>query len=240
MQAIARHNLIYFSVLMALMVFTFAFRIGPDLSKLLTPVQPPNRSTLLSADEIEKLDSVEIDYMYRGNCNAQSSLVNKRPSNGEAQFGWLPQRVDCTFSRAGLYLVINSSEYVALPGDKLGCKLYLVNTSDTLMNFSASDSRLYIVAQVLDENNLWVPISYLPASGCGNSYHTITLDTNEFWQFNIPVFKGNYKTKLRYELTRGKHVYYSNEVIAHIDRKQFDPKRKQGYSKNGLMDPYDE
>lgn len=240
MQSSAKNNLIYFLVLIALMFFTVAFSSGPDLTTLSTPVPPPKRSTQLTTQEIKHLDSVEIDYVFRGKCYAQSSRLNARPSNGEAQFGILPQKVDSTFSRAGLYLVINSSEYVEIGESKLGCKLYLVNTSDTLMNFRASDSRLYIVAEVLDENNLWVPISYLPSSGCGNSIHTITLDVNEFWEFNIPVFKGDFKTKMRYQLTRGKQVYYSNEILTCINRKQLDPERKEGHSKKNLMDPYDD
>jgi hypothetical protein len=235
-----KSNLLYFSVLVSLMVFTVAFSAGPDLSSLSTPVPPPKRASLLTTQEIKHLDSVEVDYLFRGKCYAQSSLLNSRPSNGEAHFGILPQKVDSTFSNGELYLVINSTEYVEIGESKLGCKLYLVNTSDTLMNFRASDSRLHIIAEVLDENNLWVPISYLPSSGCGNSIHTITLGINEFWQFNIPVFKGEFKTKLRYQLTRGKQIYYSNEVFTFINKKQFDPERKEGHSKKNLMDPYDD
>ncbi len=235
-----KRNLLYFAVLVSLMGLSVAFNAGPDLAALSTPVPPPKRPSLLSTQEIKDIDSVEIDYVFRGKCYAQSSLLNSRPSNGEAHFGILPQKVDTTFSQSGLYLVINGSEYVEIGENKLGCKLYLVNTSDTIKNFRVSDSRLYIVAEVLNENNVWVPISYLPSSGCGNSIHMISLDVNEFWEFDVPIFKGDFKTKLRYTLTREKQVYYSNEVIAFINRKQFDPERKEGHSKKNLMDPYDD
>jgi hypothetical protein len=61
----------------------------------------------------------------------------------------------------------------------------MVNTTNDKVQFKAQDSRLYLVAEALNEKNEWVAITYLPSSWCGNSYHEITLDANEYWSFDI-------------------------------------------------------
>lgn len=201
----------------------------------------PNRKTKLSAAEIRQLDSVNIHFQLRGNCYAYSSNKNAIPSNGEWQSDHYPGKVDKNFPKAGLYLVINQNELVKIDSTKLGCKLYLVNTSDSLVKMQASDSRLYIVAEALDKDNEWKPITYLPSSWCGNSYHTMMLDKDEYWEFNIPVFDGKFKTKIRYSFSQnGSGKIYSNEIDAFINKDQLNPEKKQGYKNNGLMDPYED
>ncbi|MEO5645084.1 MAG: hypothetical protein ABIQ40_11355 [Bacteroidia bacterium] len=188
----------------------------------------PQRKTKLTQEEIKSLDSVDVHFHLRGGCYAYSSNKNAIASNGEAHSNNTAQAVDGTFPREGFYLIINRNELIKIDGGKLGCKLYLVNTSDSLVNLSASDSRLYIVAEALNEDNIWQPITYLQSSWCGNSYHTVALDTNEFWEFDIPVFKGELKTKVRYTLSLGnKGQIHSNEIVAFINRDQFDVTKKQ-------------
>ena len=153
--------------------------------------------TSLTETEIKGLDSVNIDFQFRGNCYAYSNDKNAEESNGESHSDNLPQKVDKSFSNQGFYLVINQNEFSKIDSASLGCKLYLVNATDSLIKLNASDSRLYIVAEALNEKNEWIPISYLPSSGCGNSYHTVILDKDEYWSFDIPVFKGTIKTKKR-------------------------------------------
>jgi hypothetical protein len=121
----------------------------------------------------------------------------------------------------------------------LGCKLYLANTTDTILELLACDSRIDIVAEALNEKNKWAPISYLPSSWCGNSYHTIKLDKNEYWSFDIPIFKGNMKTKLRYVLILDEdYKIISNEIETFLNKEQFAQEKKQGHKSNNLMDPY--
>jgi hypothetical protein len=199
------------------------------------------RKSSLSNKEIKQLDSVNIYYQIRGHCYAYSSKKNAEPSNGEAHSSNLPMKNNNSFPNHGVYLLINETEYTPIDSVYLGCKLYLINTSDELVTFKASDSRLYIVAEALNDKNEWMPISYLPSSYCGNSYHTVKLDENEYWGFDIPVFKGSFKTKLRYTLTIDKeNKISSNEVIAFINRSQLDKKNKQGHTPNNIMDPYDD
>jgi hypothetical protein len=197
------------------------------------------RTTSITEAEIEKLDSVNIDFQFRGGCYAYSSSKNAVASNGEAHSDNLPGKTDDSFPRQGLYLVINQKEFSKIDTAFLGCKLYLVNTTDTAIKLEASDSRLYIVAEALNDKNGWTPVSYLPSSTCGNSYHTIVLDKDEYWSFNIPVFKGTVKTKIRYILSSGNYLKISsNEIVAYLNKGQFESENKQGYSSDNLMDPY--
>jgi hypothetical protein len=201
----------------------------------------PARKTKLSAAELKRLDSVNIHFQLRGNCYAYSSNKNAIASNGEWQSGNYAKKVDAAFPKVGVYLVINQNELIKIDSTKLGCKLYLVNTSDSLIKISASDSRLYIVAEALDQNNEWKPITYLPSSWCGNSYHTVMLDKDEFWEFEIPVFKGKMKTKIRYSFSANSaEKIYSNEVTAFINKDQLDPKKQQGHNSSNIMDPYED
>jgi len=199
------------------------------------------RTTKLNADEVSHLDSLNIETQLRGNCYAYSSDKNSEASNGEAHSDNLPQKVDKSFPRDGFYLVINQNELTVIDSSILGCKLYLVNTTDSKKELKASDSRLYIVAEALNDKKEWTPITYLPLSKCGNSYHTVVLDKDEYWTFDIPIFKGNFKTKLRYTLPIGNEKkIYSNEIIAYLNEGQFNNENKQGDNATNIMDPYDE
>ena len=152
--------------------------------------------TSLTQYNTKGIDSVNIDFQFRGDCYAFSSAKNAEESNGEAHSDNLPNKVDKSFPRQGFYLVINQNEFSKIDSAILGCKLYLVNTTDSLIKLDASDSRLYIVAEALNDKKEWAPISYLPSSGCGNSYHTVVLDKDEYWRFDIPVFKGAIRADL--------------------------------------------
>jgi hypothetical protein len=99
-------------------------------------------------------------------------------------------------------------------------------------------------AQALDAQNKWQDIEYLPSSWCGNSYHTLALDPQHFWQFQMPVFKGSMPTRIRLKLKiKGKgenkdNELYSNEIKASVNPAQFW--RKEDYFPNGIMDPYND
>lgn len=196
---------------------------------------------LLTQKEIKRLDSVNIDFQFRGNCYAYSSDKNAEPSHGEAHSDNLPEKVEQSFPRNGLYLTINQNDFSRIDGTFLGCKLFLVNTTDTLVTLHASDSRLYIVAEALNEKNEWAPISYLPESWCKLSNHTVKLDKDEYWGFDIPVFKGTIKTKLRYTLTiNNDRKINSNEIDTYLNKGQFNPENKEGHTSNNLMYPYED
>ncbi|PHR35585.1 MAG: hypothetical protein COA38_01665 [Fluviicola sp.] len=188
-----------------------------------------------------KLDSSDIHFQFRGRCTAFNSKKNDVPSNGEAHSQNLASKTDSKFEENRNYLFLNTDEYLNNGNGLAAHKLYLVNTTKKKVEYAAQDSRLYIVAQALDSNGVWNAISYLPSSWCGNSYHTLTLGKNEYWSFNVPVFKGTFETKLRYVLTRkDEHQLVSNEIDVRINPDQFNTELKQGHTPTGLMDSYDD
>jgi hypothetical protein len=71
------------------------------------------------------------------------------------------------------------------------------------------------------------------------------LASHEQWEFDIPVYQGEIRTKIRAELRFKKFanseeegMIYSNEIDGYVNPGQFWNKR--GYSPNGLMDPYND
>ncbi|MBC8046489.1 MAG: hypothetical protein H7Y00_06815 [Fimbriimonadaceae bacterium] len=194
----------------------------------------------LTPEEMKNMDSLNVDFQIRGFCYAYSSERNSRPSNGEAHSSNTPKIVDSSFvfEKKELQLILNEKELVKFNTSVLGNKLYLVNPASDKITFKAMDSRLYIYPEALNGNN-WEPIGYLQSSWCGNSYHTIILDTNEYWEFNVPVFKGNFETKMRYALIIDKQTtIYSNEINAKMSKQQFNADRQEGHEPYNIMDPY--
>ena len=201
----------------------------------------PRYTTTLTEQQIKLLDSMDVNFKIHGFCYAYSSDKNAIASNGEAHSPNKAQKTKASLNKNGFYLVINEKELCRLNENNLGHKLYVVNTSDTAMSFSAQDSRLDIIPEAKDRDGNWKPIGYLPFSDCGNSYHSITLDTNEFWEFKVPVFKGKFKTSIRYTLYIGfQPAYSSNEIMTMINESQLKSKNKQGHLPSSLMDPYSE
>ena len=101
--------------------------------------------------------------------------------------------------------------------------------------------------QAKNSLNKWQDIEYIPGSWCGNSYHALTLEPNQYWQFVMPVYEGDIKTKLRIVLEhyqvqnnrepRRKYIkVFSAEVDGSVNAAQFW--RKREYSPTNIMDPY--
>ena len=83
-----------------------------------------------------------------------------------------------------------------------GMPLRLINTTNSVREFNASDSRLTIVQEAMDKDGKWKPIEYLTSSWCGNSYRVLALGANEYWPFLIPRYDGSFPTLLRVRLSQ--------------------------------------
>lgn len=202
---------------------------------------PITAAALTSTVSGSQVDSLDIEYQVRGFCYAYSSQDNAIPSNGEAHSSNVARKIDSRFPDKGFYMVLNEKENMIIDNNFLGAALYLVNTTGNAIQLQAQDSRLDIIPEAKDKKGEWKSIGYLPSSWCGNSYHTVTLGKDEYWKFEVPVFKGTTKTKLRYVLLleNGKKLY-SNEVDAWLNPGQFDPSKKEGYEPENIMDPYND
>ena len=120
----------------------------------------------------------------------------------------------------------------------LGFKVFIVNKSDSIKELPAQDSRLYLKRQVFYKNE-WKDIEYLPSSWCGNSYHSVFIKPNEYWDFTAPCLNGKIESKFRFELYVNEELtIYSNEFNGSFNRKQL--KKEQGHKPIGIMDPYND
>ena len=135
-----------------------------------------------------------------------------------------------------LQLIAFTNSEIEVQKNILGFKVYLVNKSDSIIGLPAQDSRLYLKRQVFYKGK-WKDIEYLPSSWCGNSYHNVFIEPNQYWEFNAPCLKGKIKSKFRFELYVNENLsIYSNEFSGSFNKSQL--KKEQGYSSKGLMDPY--
>ena len=202
--------------------------------------QPTTHKT----QNVPKADSVKVKNMTDAHYSAFSSPKNAKTSNGEAHSDNIPKLIVGQFPAKGLYLYLDTVQLniISWPSfyEKpfLAHDLYFVNHRDSAVEINAQDSRLKIIAEVLNKEGKWVPIEYFASSTCGNSYHTITLDKMEYWKFSVPVFEGPYKTKLRYTFHGSKRALItSNETVVYIHPDQMDPFTVKGYKPKNLMDP---
>jgi hypothetical protein len=84
----------------------------------------------------------------------------------------------------------------------LGFNFFIANnTTDTFL-FDAYDGRIDMKMQAMDKTGNWKDINAYLSSGCGNSLHVKVLNPKQYWQLNLPLFKGNFKTKLRLKLMK--------------------------------------
>lgn len=198
------------------------------------------------------LANLNIDFMNRGYFYAYSKPNNK-DLGGFGGSDNFPKKISksVTFTKKELSVVVHPELKDTIYGDNNAITVYIGNTTGGKINFNAQDSRLSMKVQALNSNGEWKDIEYLPSSWCGNSYHTLTLDSKHYWTFLTPIYEGEFKTKLRIELKyidptdksekrwdKNEITVYSNEYEGSINPGQFWNKRE--YYPSGLMDPYND
>lgn len=125
-----------------------------------------------------------------------------------------------------------------------GHVLTISNTTADTVVFDAQDSSLALTLQARDAQGQWRDIEYTPSSWCGNSYHQVFLAPGRCWELAVPAYAGELATQLRARLTHRRAgnshkqqvVVYSNSFPGSVNPAQFW--RPQGYSPQGIMDPY--
>lgn len=188
------------------------------------------------------LKELNIKFMLRGYFYAGSNIEDTTAPGGFGGSTNKPKLMVNETAQLGdledISLFVDTTMRTNFADGYKGYKLFLVNKSGNTISLQASDSRLYIIAEIF-WGGTWQPIEYLPSSWCGNSYHHVFLGNNEYWEFDIPKYHGNKKTKLRYKLSRGKEgIIYSNEIITYFNKQQLTT--KQGHKPQGIMDPYND
>lgn len=194
-------------------------------------------------NDTNKVDTLNIDYMMRGYCYAYGLKEKKEFDEPNLNYPESIQRLSFFKKPEEIFLKYESSKPSKFYDNIAAHKLYLVNNSNESVSFASQDNRLYMRVQALDNNNNWRYIEYLPQSWCGNSYYSVTLQPGYFWSFDIPIYDGFFKTKMRIQLNgvliNGKNInLYSNEFEGSINPGQYW--RKVKYYPSGVMDPYNE
>jgi hypothetical protein len=212
-------------------------------------------------------ENINIDYMDRGYFHA-SSKVDKFDIGGFGKSDNQAKKLNprMGFPQKPLSVWIDTSNLVQTPDMHNVYNMYVVNRSGKEAKFPAQDSRLDLKIQALDASGQWRDIIFLPRSDCGNSFHTLTLDNKEYWNFKVFRYEGVFKTKIRAALTyyelksvQGSKTVkldallpgykmkvrkrepktleiYSNTVEMSINPAQFW--RVESYYPQGIMDPY--
>lgn len=189
------------------------------------------------------LEDLNVDFMMRGYFNAGSKIEDKQALGGFGTSQNFPQAIDLRISvtQDEISLIAKPDEAAIFAEKYKGLKVLLVNGTNQRVGFPASDSRLSIVQEALDERGKWKPIEYLPSSWCGNSYHTVFLGPKEYWEFAAPRCTGKFKTRLRFSLNWQKSgtekiTIYSNEFEGRVNAHQFTI--QEGHKPTSIMDPY--
>jgi len=191
---------------------------------------------------------LNIDYMTRSYYYASSPYrqdLDGPGGHGGSSNRSAPVPNGLSLKASAFEVIIDTTQKCRWAGHYEGIKVYVLNTSKDTMYFEASDSRLYMKMQAINKKGKWQDIEYLPSSWCGNSYHQVFLSSGEYWQFNAPIYHGEFSTKIRVQLlykrsptqrSKNNEVIYSNVIEGHINPGQFW--RKQEYYPDGIMDPY--
>jgi hypothetical protein len=189
------------------------------------------------------LQNLSVDFMTRGYFFAGSRIVDKDAPGGFGPSDNFPRAIapGMKVPEGQLSLVVLPDEESVFAKKYRGLKVLVVNSTTDTVGLAASDSRLNIVQEALDRDGQWKPIEYLPSSWCGNSYHTVFLGSNEYWEFDAARYSGRFKTKIRVTLNQRisndqMMVIHSNEYDGGVNPNQF--KVQQGHKPTNIMDPY--
>lgn len=109
----------------------------------------------------------------------------------------------------------------------------LVNNSNRPMEVSSQDGSLIMIMEAKDTTNTWRSLQFWLWSDCGNSYfNPLILKMSHFVAFQIPVFEGPIKTKMRLKVRIKKdYLIYSEEFNGQVSLKQL-------YGGHGLAEEY--
>ncbi|MCC6737601.1 MAG: hypothetical protein IT452_01035 [Planctomycetia bacterium] len=99
-------------------------------------------------------------------------------------------------------VLVDTAGVAVVPPRTLGMIVRIVNRTREEAAFSACDSVIRLVLEAKDKDGKWWPLEDEPESFCGNSYHRAFLPEKKMWVVAVPVYAGEFRTKLRYRLWR--------------------------------------
>ncbi len=185
-------------------------------------------------------ECLNVKFKLRGYFYAGTSQVDYTAIGGFYEDTNTPKKIESSFKNTSLsdtfQMNIQVDSIVKFGKNTKGFRVYVFNKTDSIIELPAQDSRLYIKRQVFYKDE-WKDIEYLPSSWCGNSYHSVFIKPNEYWDFIAPCLIGKIHSKFRFELYINENLsVYSNEFEGSFNKKQL--KKEQGHKPVGIMDPY--
>ena len=135
---------------------------------------------------------------------AGSKIEDKEAPGGFGKWDTFPKDLaGQTWGEAGAVSLVAFPDEALTCGGRQGFAVRLINRTDAVTAFTACDSCLYLAQEALDRTGHWRAIELLPEPICGNSFHRVFLDKNQYWEFAAPRYSGSVKTRLRFRLEQG-------------------------------------
>lgn len=99
--------------------------------------------------------------------------------------------------------------------------VYIINKSNEKQYLHNKDQYLVAIQEALDSNGNWHAVELLNLGFCGNGYGYVPIQPNEFVFSAVPVYEGNFTTKLRYRVESKDTVLLSNTYTGRMNYDQF-------------------
>lgn len=190
---------------------------------------------------------LDVDYKLRGYFYVGTSQVDTTALGGFYADNNTPKPVNSMVKKISkpnsFQVIVQADSIVAFTEKTAGFKVFVINTSDSVVKLPAQDSRIYLKRQVFYKNE-WQDIEYLPSSWCGNSYHSVFINPNEYWDLEAPCIEGKIPAKFRFQLQIDNSatvfndpIIYSNEFYGSFNKSQLT--KEEGHQPMGIMDPYE-
>jgi hypothetical protein len=154
-----------------------------------------------------------------------SRIEDRKAAGGFGPCSNLPKNLgDKGWGLAGAVSIVAFPDEPVAYFKHLGIALRVINRTDKTVAFRACDSALSIVPEALATDGKWCEIETLPQAICGNSFHHVFLEPNQYWEFPARTYDGRTNTKIRFRLDPGEDqpAIYSNEYGGKIAKGQLN------------------
>jgi len=182
---------------------------------------------------------MNLDRQLQGYFYAGTSQEDTLSPGGYASSQNTPKQITKKINRRSqketFQIVAQPNSETTFQYDHKGFHVLVINKTDTIVGLSAQDGRIDIIRQVYYDGS-WQAIEFLQSSWCGNSYHNVYINPNQYWEFAAPCMEGDTKSKFRFALAVDKDItIYSNEFSGSFNLKQLE--KEKGHLRDSLMDP---
>lgn len=134
---------------------------------------------------------------------AGSTIEDEHALGGFGESKNLPQDLaGRDWGTVGVVSLVAFPDEPAQYGRRKGFALRLVNRTGGVVGFVACDSCLYLTQEARGWDGNWRPVESPPEPICGNSFHRVLLDKNQYWEFPASR-RGVLKTAFRFRLDQG-------------------------------------